>query len=408
MYSLAGPELDFLLQIKIITILIYNNEGESSMKRSYLALTGTAALLWTLAAQAAPTTDEKLDLLSEEVERLKAEIASQPGGQTAAGAGRTTIGGYGELHYNNLDSKKEIDFHRFVLFFGHKISDRIRFFSEFELEHALAGEGKEGEVELEQAYLEFDLTERLRAQGGLFLVPVGILNETHEPPTFYGVERNPVESYVVPSTWWEAGASLRGELGAGVSVDLAATSGLAMDTAWSVRNARQKVSEANADSLAYTGRLKWTGIPGLELATSLYYQPDMTQSAAGVSPVSGVLAEAHAVYSTGPFALRALYAEWTLNDDSATTGPDTTGQDEQYGWYVEPSVKLGKQWGLFARYQEWDLAAGKGSATDSLAQQTNAGINFWPHPQVVVKFDVQNQEGSISDDGYNLGIGYMF
>ncbi len=375
------------------------------MKRSYLALSGAAALLWTLAAQAAPTTDEKLEILSEEVERLKAEIGKQQGGPATD---RTTIGGYGELHYNNLESKKEIDFHRFVLFFGHKLSDRIRFFSEFELEHALAGEGKEGEVELEQAYIEFDLSERLRAQGGLFLVPVGILNETHEPPTFYGVERNPVESNVVPSTWWEAGASLRGELGAGFSFDLAATSGLNMTTAYSVRSARQKVSEAKADSLAYTGRLKWTGVPGLELATSLYYQPDMTQSAAGISPVTGVLAEAHAVYSAGPFALRALYAEWTLNDDSAATGPDTTGQDEQYGWYIEPSVKLGKQWGLFARYQEWDLAAGQGSTTDSLAKQTNAGINYWPHPQVVVKFDVQNQQGSVSDDGYNLGIGYMF
>ena len=46
------------------------------------------------------------------------------------------IGGYGELHYNNLNSKKEIDLHRFVLFFGHKFSGRIRFHSEVEIEHA--------------------------------------------------------------------------------------------------------------------------------------------------------------------------------------------------------------------------------------------------------------------------------
>ncbi|OUR86695.1 porin, partial [Methylophaga sp. 42_8_T64] len=36
---------------------------------------------------------------------------------------KTTIGGYGELHYNNLEGKngasdkEEVDFHRFVLFF---------------------------------------------------------------------------------------------------------------------------------------------------------------------------------------------------------------------------------------------------------------------------------------------------
>jgi hypothetical protein len=382
------------------------------MKHSTIALSGVA-LLWVLAAQAAPTTEEKLEILSEEVERLKAEVAKQQGGQAAAvHAGRTTIGGYGELHYNNWDSKKELDFHRFVLFFGHQFSDRIRFHSEFELEHALAGESKKGEVELEQAYLEFDLADRLRAQGGVFLLPIGILNETHEPPTFYGVERNPVEHNVIPSTWWEGGASLRGELGAGFSFDLAATSGLKMAasgaSAYSVRGARQKVSEADADSLAYTGRIKWAGVPGLELATSVYYQPDLTQSAAGVPPIEGVLAETHALYGIGPFSIRALYAEWTLNDDSAGSGPDTTGKDEQYGWYVEPSVKLGSQWGIFARYHEWDLAAGQASATDSLARQTNVGINYWPHPQVVVKFDVQNQEGSIGDDGYNLGIGYMF
>ena len=41
----------------------------------------------------------------------------------------TTIGGYGEVHYNNISNdktgttNKEIDFHRFVLFFGHEFSN---------------------------------------------------------------------------------------------------------------------------------------------------------------------------------------------------------------------------------------------------------------------------------------------
>ena len=87
----------------------------------------------------------------------------------------TSIGGYGELHYNNIknnngDDKKEIDFHRFVLFIGHEFSDKLRFFSEFELEHSLAGEGKNGEVELEQAYVEYDYSDAITAKVGLFLV----------------------------------------------------------------------------------------------------------------------------------------------------------------------------------------------------------------------------------------------
>ena len=170
-------------------------------------------------------------------------------------ADKTTIGGYGELHYNNInndgiDDKNEIDFHRFVLFFGHEFSDRLRLFSELELEHALAGDDKNGEVELEQAYIEYDIRDNVQTKGGLFLMPVGILNETHEPPTFYGVERNDVENIIVPSTWWEAGAALNGYYDNGISWDLALTSGLAIptsgDDAFVVRDGRQKVSEAIA------------------------------------------------------------------------------------------------------------------------------------------------------------------
>ena len=78
-------------------------------------------------------------------------------------ASRTRIGGYGEVHYNNLSADdpardlEEVDFHRFVLFFGHEFSDRVSFFSELELEHSVAGDGKPGEMELEQAYLNFAL-----------------------------------------------------------------------------------------------------------------------------------------------------------------------------------------------------------------------------------------------------------
>jgi hypothetical protein len=136
------------------------------------------------------------------------------------------------LHYNNLSGKggasdkDEIDFHRFVLFFGHEFNDDIRFFSELEVEHSIAGEGKSGEVELEQAYIDFDLNDNHTARAGLFLLPVGIINETHEPPTFYGTERNPIEKNIIPATWWAAGAGLHGQLGSGFSYDAYLHSGL--------------------------------------------------------------------------------------------------------------------------------------------------------------------------------------
>ena len=67
------------------------------------------------------------------------------------------------MHYNNLEGEggasdaNSLDFHRFVLFVDHEFSDGIRFVSELEVEHSLAGEGKPGEVELEQAYLDLDI-----------------------------------------------------------------------------------------------------------------------------------------------------------------------------------------------------------------------------------------------------------
>jgi len=81
------------------------------------------------------------------------------------GGSKTSIGGYGELHYNNQEGDDEVDFHRFILYFGHEFTDNIRFFSELELEHALAGEGKSGEIELEQAWIEADITESHRFGG---------------------------------------------------------------------------------------------------------------------------------------------------------------------------------------------------------------------------------------------------
>ena len=211
-------------------------------------------------------TEQKVEMTGDMIE----QVASTP----AAGnwADRTSIGGYGELHYNNLDSKEEIDFHRFVLYFNHDFTDSIRLVSELELEHSIAGDGQNGEIELEQAYVEFDLNERNALRAGLFLMPVGILNETHEPPTFYGVERNPVERNIIPTTWWEGGADLHGELAPGFSYNLAVSSGLDVpqsgSRAFLIRSGRSKVSEARANDGAVTGRLKWTGMPGVELAAT--------------------------------------------------------------------------------------------------------------------------------------------
>jgi len=332
----------------------------------------------------------------------------------SASVSSTTIGGYGELHYNNLEDKngqktESIDFHRFVLFFGHEFNDRLRLFSELELEHSISGDGKVGEIELEQAYLEYDINQQHRVKGGLFLMPVGIINETHEPATFYGTERNPVEKNIVPATWWEGGVMFSGEIANGFSYDLAVTSGLsAKDTNYKIRDGRQKVGKANAESLAYTGRLKWTAIPGIELAATAQYQEDFGQENNNKfigDAGSATLFETHAVIERGDFGLRALYATWDLDG----SGPESNGADEQTGWYVEPSYRINQYFGLFTRYSEWDNQAGNSS--DSEYEQFDLGVNWWPHRDVVVKFDYQNQDvpaDKTEQDGFNLGLGYQF
>ncbi|MEZ5596714.1 MAG: hypothetical protein R3E84_10030 [Pseudomonadales bacterium] len=337
--------------------------------------------------------------------------------ETAAVPDTTTrIGGYGEMHYNNLDTdaggaSREIDNHRYVLFVNHTFTDRIKFYSELEVEHALVGDGAPGEVEVEQAYVEFDLDGRHYARGGLFLVPIGILNETHEPTTFYGVERNDVESIIIPSTWWEGGAAMRGYYDNGISWDLAVHSGLATPVtggdAFRIRSGRQKVAESTANDLAWTGRVKYTGYPGLELSASWHHELDASQ-VAGDGLGSADLLSAHGIFTRGPFTLRALWAHWDLSGDAVKLA----GADQQNGWYVEPSFRLAAgatDWGFYGRYEYLD-----GARSRDQFKQWEVGFNFWPHDQVVVKADWRSREHRRAADrgrdfdGFDLGIGFQF
>ena len=344
-------------------------------------------------------TENKLEATADQVETSTNESIFS----------NTSIGGYGELHYNNYEDKDaKIDFHRFVLFFGHEFSDDVRFFSEFELEHSIAGDGKAGEVELEQAYVEVDINEKTSSKVGLFLIPVGIINETHEPPTFYGVERNGVEKNIIPATWWEAGAAINYKLSPGLAFDGAITSGLNTLDA-NIRSGRQKVAKATAEDLAYTGRIKYTAINGLELAATLQYQTDITQGGAnledGAMPVDkadATLLEAHAIYQVNDFTVRAFYARWDINGDEA----QASGRDEQTGWYVEPSYKFNEKVGVFARYSEYDNQAGNSDLTK--VKSTSIGINYYLHESVVLKADFEDLGGSKDSKGFNIGFGYQF
>ncbi len=353
-------------------------------------------------------TDAKVEAVAEVMESAPLQVAQ---------ASRTTIGGYGELHYNNLNAKdpsrdvEMIDLHRFVLFFGHEFDDRTRFYSEVEVEHAFvadSGGDTPGEVEIEQAFIEFDLRQDLYAKAGVFLIPVGLLNETHEPPTFYGVERNDVESIIVPGTWWEAGAGLNGRFGSGWNWDMAFTSGLQMPTtgsnAFRIRSGRQKIAKAVASDGAITGRLRYLGIPGLQAAVTVQYQFDPSQvSNDGLD--SGTLVEAHIDYQRNGFGLRALYSRWDFTGDAV----EAADADTQTGWYIEPSYRLNDKIGFYTRYEDVDAARDQDKFN-----QWEVGLNWWPAQNVVIKLDYRDRNHNLDSasgrdfTGIDLGLGYSF
>lgn len=384
-------------QIEELTKRVQANESQT-------ATTETKVLA---AVSQVEQTDAKIEATSAYVETLADRGGSASGGN--AWYDRTSIGGYGEMHLNFGDTD-QIDFHRWVLFFGHEFSDSMRMFSEFELEHSLSGNGKPGEVELEQAYAEFDLSESTRAKTGLFLLPIGLLNETHEPNTFYGVERNNVEKNIIPTTWWEGGAALSHTTDSGWGYDMALHSGLNTPTAggsaFNIRSGRQKLAKAVMKSGAATFRARYTGIPGLEVAAAGQFQQDLAQGSLNEN-IDALLLTAHVDWQQGPFGLRALYARWDLGG----TAPALLGRDEQFGYYIEPSYRIETEygdWGFFGRYSTYDLSAG--SFADTANEYFDLGVNYWPHANIVLKADVQfaDPANGADEETVNLGFGYMF
>jgi predicted porin len=268
----------------------------------------------------------------------------------------------------------------------------------------LAADGEDGEIELEQAFIRMDWTQQFSTDAGVFLMPVGILNETHEPNTFYGVERNTVEKYIIPSTWWEGGIKGTYRMDNGLAFDGAITSGLDVEEGY-IRGGRQKVSKAVNEEAALTGRVKYTGIAGLEVAASILYQDDLDQSS-GAGNVdadySGLLSTAHIDYSNGNFRLRALYARWDLDGEVAADA------EEQTGYYIEPSYRweLSDHYGdlgIYTRYSDLEYYKDASAKENEILE---VGVNYWPTDNVVFKADYQNFVDA--DDAFNLGVGYQF
>ncbi len=392
----------------------------------------------------------QLDVVLDELDRLKTnmvvpeepELESSHGMGPAASRvygsrGGISIGGYAEGVYRSKSGGEDIaDMLRTVLYVGYKFNDWIVFNTELEFEHAGTGGG--GEVSVEFATLDFLLRDELNVRAGLVLLPMGLVNEMHEPPFFFGTQRPEAELRIIPSTWRENGVGIFGSWGETLSYRAYVVNGFDASgfSSAGLRGGRQKGSRAKAEDLAGVLRFDWDPRPGLRLGGSFYYG-DSGQEQDFDQPISGLTVklpstptriwEAHGVYQRGPLRLRALYTDARVGDaGELSRALELPGNQpvarHMLGGYAEiaydliPWLSPGSEHSLlpFFRFEYVDTQNEVPNGFTRDRRQPRRllipGVQYMPHPSVVLKLDyrnIDNWEGS-SNDEVSLGFGLVF
>lgn len=396
-------------------------------------------------APAALASDEaslrqRLDQQAAELERLKADLDAIKQRQaavpvTAAAAGgepATVLTSYGELNLNRprKSADSQADLRRLVFGFQHRFDARTRVVTEVEVEHAVASAGDDGEVAIEQAYVERQLTPDWSLRGGLFLVPLGLLNESHEPPAFYGVERNFVETAIIPTTWREGGLLVGGSLGEGVSVQFGLSTGFDLSK-WDATSTEgsesplgsihQEMQLARARDLSVFATANWRGVPGLTLGGGLF----TGGASQGQTPTSArvTLWEAHARWQPGAWDLSALYAHGSISHTAELNAPlvgSTSLIPAAFdGGYLQAAYKVwsreDQSVSPFLRWERYntakryaELGAGLTPTAASAERVLTVGANWQVASGVVVKADLQRFGSSRDKDRLDLGLGWAF
>jgi len=362
-------------------------------------------------------------------------LATPASAQSDTTEPRTTVGGYGEVHYTNLsgrDTPGLINLARFVVYLGHEFSDRIALRSELEVEDAKVEGGQDGgEVSIEQAYLDYTLSDRVTLRAGLVLAPVGIVNELHEPTSFNGVERPGFDHDVLPTTWRELGVGAVGSLpvAGGLTYRLYLLNGLKAEgfsASEGIRGGRQEGKEASFANPSLTGRLEY-GRPGLKLGGAFWYGGSANQDSTlgnGAFAAPFLVLSADVRYDRGPLMLRGVVARISIKDAeeiNARFGGSVGRRIE--GGYAEVAYDLlhalaprsGHRLNAFVRHERYDTQAAVADGTPrdpGLARRTTTfGLSWKPLWNVVFKGDYQlrrNRAGLGEQEAVALGVGYQF
>jgi hypothetical protein len=401
--------------------------------------------------------ERQIRILAEEIEDLRMDDVVEPVEDIERGLGPSaskvyqvdrgvSVGGYGELLYEDFDSKREdgapsgktdqLDLLRAVLYFGYKFNDRIIFNSEIEYEHASTG--REGEVSVEFAYLDFLFRDAVNVRAGLVLLPMGFINELHEPPTFLGARRPYVESLLIPTTWRENGAGVYGEHGpisyrAYVTNGLAAVGGTSSDAggydAKGIRNGRTKGSKAAAEDLAVTARLDWQATGWLQFGGSLF----TGEAGQGVRTLAGetigaktTIWELHSEVRWRGLQGRVLYVGTDIEDvTEINLAQDLTGEgsvgEKQYGWYGELGwdalslIESSRQAVIpYVRYERYNtqerVPEGFSANPANDVTVTTLGVSYKPIVNVALKLDYSwiENEARTGVNQFNIALGFMF
>lgn len=393
----------------------------------------------------------QIEVLSQEVEALKtrqtdtatvADTAQYGLGAAASKVYRVdhgiSFGGYGEMLYENFSgsndagarttTKDRFDMLRGVLYTGYKYNDRVLFNSEIEFEHGNTALG--GEASVEFAYLDFLATKNVGIRTGLLLIPMGLVNEQHEPTTYLTARRSTVENAIIPTTWREMGAGAFGEHGP-ISWRAYAVNSIRGDrfTAGGVRGGRQKGANAQIEDIALTGRLDYEPFEGTTIGGSFFSGNTGQGNVLNGETVEGNLTifDVHGEAQFRGATVRALWAQATVDDVAQLnalnnlTGNRSIGE-ELGGWYVEAGYDLSTLLPRFGessltpyfRYEQLDTqrSVPTGFLRNPASEQNifTIGLQFRPVPQTVIKADYQNSDNEAGTglDQWNIGIGYIF
>ena len=317
-----------------------------------------------------------------------------------------SIGGYGEMYYANTTKSSTVDVYRFVPYIGYKFSEDIILNTEIEFEHGgIAndnGVSQGGEVIVEFMYLDFLQNNNFNIRVGSMLVPMGLINERHEPTLFTTVQRPSIAKYLIPSTWSESGVMVYGELFEGLQYKTALLTALKSapnGEKW-LRGGRGGTFVNNDPSGAVVARLDYTRIKGLNSGISIYKDNALLMS------------DVHLDYKNSGVRLYGVYTQTNRSDANATEVKKAQGGYINLSYDLLSLSQTEKALPIFIQYESVNAEAefGDGS-TNSATRTVTMGANYFVHPQVVLKADyarAKTDGESQSDETFSLSMGFIF